>query len=155
METHYYKSTQIENRHLFSRGYSFFVEYLQHILDGKKKPFLTPQFVSLSVNALPFAFAMLDLPLSSANSKQQHKFKSDKKRGIVVTAGSNLIIFKKEIKEGEQKLKNDIMVTHRYQSLLQNNLDNEIEDFLINHPYQCEIIMTNVSPKSKRVTLLF
>ena len=116
---------------------------------------MTHHFTSLGVNALPFAIAIIDLPLTSANSRQQHKFKSDKKRGIVITAGSNLVIFKKEIKEGEQKLKNDIMVTHRYQSLIQNNTDNEIEDFLVNHPYQCEIIMTNVSPKSKRVTLLF
>jgi hypothetical protein len=76
-------------------------------LDGRKRPFLTHHFTSLGVNALPFAIAIIDLPLTSANSRQQHKFKSDKKRGIVITAGSNLVIFKKEIKEGEQKLKND------------------------------------------------
>jgi len=65
------------------------------------------------------------------------------------------VIFKKEMKEGEYKHKNDIMVIHRYQNLYNNNNEEEIEDFLFNHPYQCEVIMTNVSSKSKRVTLLF
>lgn len=65
-----------------------------------------------------------------------------------------MILFKKEIKEGPCNLQNDLMVTHRYQSLMSRNQD-EIEDFLVNHPYSCEIIVTNVSPKAKDVTLLF
>lgn len=46
------------------------------------------------------------------------------------------------------------MITHRYQSLI-NRDDEEVEDMLVNHPYQCEVIMTNISPKSKDVTLLY
>jgi hypothetical protein len=34
--------------------------------------------------------------------------------GVDVCAGSNTILFKKEIKEVEISLKNDFMVTHRY-----------------------------------------
>jgi len=69
---------------------------------------------SLESRVLPFVFGLIDLPLDQQNSKQQHQFKSDGKRGINITAGSNLIIFKKEIKEGSCQLKQDIMVTHRY-----------------------------------------
>ena len=109
----------------------------------------------LEMKILPFVFGIIDLSLESLNSKNQHKFKSDKKRGIYITAGSNMVLFKKEIKEGKCKLKNDIMVTHRYQSMVNVHNEDEIEDFLINHPYECEIIMTNVSPKTKNVTLLY
>jgi len=49
---------------------------------------------------VPFALAWIDLPFSAKSLKQQHKFASDKKRGIEITAGSNAVLFKKEIKEG-------------------------------------------------------
>ena len=72
-----------------------------------------------------------------------------------MTAGSHGILFKKEIKEGECQIKNDLMVTHRYQSLINYSDDDECEDMIVNHPYQCEVIMTNISPKSKDITLLY
>jgi hypothetical protein len=122
---------------------------------NSEKPFLSSNFTTLKPESLPFAFGLLNLPMSSANSKSQHKFKSDKKRGIFITAGSNVILFKKEIKEGECNIKKDIIITHRYQSLIDAAREDEIEDFLINHPYECEIIMTNVSPKHKQFTLLY
>jgi hypothetical protein len=76
-----------------------------------------------------------------------HKYKSDKKRGIYINAACNAVIFKKEIKEGECQLKNDIMITHRYQQWVQNVgfKDSETNEMVINTPYQCEIIMTNIS----------
>ena len=121
--------------------------------ESDQKPFLTSNFTNLEIDALPFAFGMIDLPLKS--SGLNHKFKSDNKRGIEITAASNIVVFKKEIKSSECKLRNDIMVTHRYHSLLNPGSDEEIEDFLVNHAYECEIIMTNVSPKTKQVTLLY
>ena len=66
-----------------------------------------------------------------------------------------MVLFKKEIREGECKLKKDIMVTHRYQSLIEKPRDDELEEFMVNHPYQCEIIMTNISAKDKKINLLF
>lgn len=61
---------------------------------------------------------MIDIPHEKL---QSHKFKSDGKRGIFISLNSNAIIFKKEIKEGECQLKNDLMVIHRYASLLNGN----------------------------------
>lgn len=58
---------------------------------------------------------------------------------------SNAIIFKREIKEGECQLKNDLLVIHRYGSLINENQEEEVEDFIVNYPYKCEVIMTNVS----------
>jgi hypothetical protein len=42
----------------------------------------------------------MDLTFSQKKTKQQHKLRSDGKRGIIITTGSNVVIFKKEIKEG-------------------------------------------------------
>jgi hypothetical protein len=68
--------------------------------------------------------------------KQQHKIRSDGKRGIIITTGSNVVIFKKEIKEGQCQPKNDVMVVHRYENMLKSSED-EVEDFIINNPYEC------------------
>jgi len=46
------------------------------------------------------------------------------------------------------------MIIHRYTSLLNSSTEDDLEDFVVNHPYQCEVIMTNVSSKHKQVTLL-
>lgn len=60
---------------------------------------------------------------------------------------------------GECKIKNDFMVTHRYSnySASHSSVDEEeeVSEFLVNKMYQCQIIMTNISPKRKQVTLLY
>lgn len=62
-----------------------------------------------------------------------------------------MILFKKYIKEVTISLKNNFMVTHRYaredgQSSLSDKNDAIPKEFLVNTPYSCEVIMTNVSP---------
>lgn len=46
------------------------------------------------------------------------------------------------------------MMIHRYKLLNDHNNEDEAEDMIVNQPYKCEIIMTNISPKSKIVNLL-
>ena len=95
--------------------------------------------------------------------KYPHLIESDGNRGIVITAGDEAIIFKKEIKEGEYNLKKDLIITHKYQSVSQpvqvsNNdgdEDFELKYFVINHIYECEIAVTNLTSRYKKVTLLF
>ena len=72
---------------------------------------------------------------------------------MTIVAGSSVILFKKEVKEVEVDIKQDFMVTHRYQRIDQYGKNNKSDDdeaipseFLINVPYECEVIMTNVSP---------
>lgn len=77
----------------------FFVDYLKYLVAGDREaPFLTATFTSVSMKYLPFVLGLMDIPLESKASKQQHKFKSDRKRGINITPSSNIVIFKKEIK---------------------------------------------------------
>lgn len=71
-----------------------------------------------------------------------------------------MIIFKKEIKTVEISLEQDFMVTHRYAREDGKNTSSTEEEaipteFLINTPYSCEVIMTNVSPNVKEFNLLY
>lgn len=105
---------------------------------------------------------MLDLPLSiDTMDEYPHKFESDQEKGIFIKAGCEAIIYKKEIMEGTQNLKKDLIITHKYNSVFdpkQTSNDEDEEElkfFMINHIYKCEIVVTNVTPKNKKVTLLY
>ena len=101
-------------------------------------------------------FALLDLQMES---KKSHQYKPNNSRGVEIVASSNIIIFKKEVKEAPLELKNDIMVTHRYVPVNNNSGASSSsampEEFLANTAYSCEIIMTNVSPQPKNFSLLY
>jgi hypothetical protein len=157
METHYYKQKRVGGSHDSTSGTRLVLDYLRHLVQGADGPFLPSSFIDISMRSVPFALSVIDLPFEQAEaykkSRQPHKFKSDKKRGINITAGGNAILFKKEIKEGKCEIKNDLMMIHRYKHLIEDN-KNEEEDMLINQPYKCEIIMTNISPNAKTVNLL-
>ena len=99
------------------------------------------------------------LALPQRLTAPQHKRQPDESRGLTITAGSNLIIYKKEIKNVEISLEQDFMVTHRYaredgrgEQAEEEAIPNE---FMINTAYSCEIIMTNVSPNVKEFNLLY
>jgi len=120
METHYYKVTEAERQNLhFYTLNRLFRDYVQYLLDSEghigqeSHPFLTDCFTDVSMRYIPFLFAWLDLPMGTKGMKQ-HKYRSDGRRGINITAGSHGVLFKKEIKEGECQIKNDMMITHRY-----------------------------------------
>jgi hypothetical protein len=99
---------------------------------------------------------VLDLPLSDAPS---HATKANDGRGIEIKAAGNAIIFRKEVRESPFEVTNDIIVTHRYVSAVGGGSDNESsampEEFLVNKAYACEVIMTNVSPKSSTFSILY
>ena len=61
------------------------------------------------------------------------------------------------MKEAALDLNNDILVTHRY--VVADSAETQSaatpEEFLVNKPYQCEVIMTNVSPQQKNFSVLF
>ena len=103
---------------------------------------------------------MLDLPVDSASGA--HKFLLGDGRDVTIEAGSNMILFKKEIRVVEVALRHDFMVTHRYTReddygrQIRSDDDEAVpEEFLMNTPYRCEVIMTNVSPERKNFSLLY
>jgi hypothetical protein len=59
-------------------------------------------------------------------------------RALEITAGTNAIIFTKEVKEAPIELSSDILVTHRYVAVSDQDLEQERsipDEFLVNKAY--------------------
>jgi len=54
--------------------------------------------------------ALLDLPFKA----ESHQYKTNEGRGLEIKANSNIILFKKEVRETKVEITNDILVIHRY-----------------------------------------
>ena len=87
----------------------------------------------------------LDLPFKPTG---EHLYQPDEQRGVTIKAGSNLILYKKEIQEAEINLQSDLLVIHRYNQPGEAQEDGgSPEVFFTNTLYECEVILTNISPK--------
>jgi hypothetical protein len=91
----------------------FWCDYAEFLSNGVTKEFLSTNFTECK-NPIDsfFASCLLALPFKVTDSK--HLRIPDESRGLTITAGSNLVLFKKEIKNVEISLEEDFMVTHRY-----------------------------------------
>ena len=114
MEFHFKDPLFLENI-----GYPYcliFRDFLSHLLTSNgNKPFISSSFIFWEENISYIGFSLLDLPLSiSTLDKYPHQIDSDGNRGMIIKAGSEAILFKKEIKEGQYKIKKDLIITHKY-----------------------------------------
>lgn len=159
METHYYKQTSYYTSQNLVQINAFWSDYAQFLSSKTEddRQFLSANFYKNYQNETSsiLTFALLDLPLEA----ESHGYKTNESRGVEIKACSNIIIFKKEVREAPLDLKNDILVTHRY---VQDNNNSGVssssaipDEFLVNTAYRCEIIMTNVSPMQKNFSLLY
>ena len=82
----------------------------------------------------------------------------------VSSIGANLMLYKREVKEAELRVNSDILVTHRYVSAKKSSSSSndegksaksQIEEFLVNQAYTCEVIITNVSPEEHACSILY
>ena len=149
-ETHYYGDTSgkyWKNRVDESEFWADYAEYITSVemADGKpKKPFLTQAFTGTyrGLTAIFGALSLLDLPFYSL----EHGFRTMEGRSAELKAASNLIIFKKEIKESKGEIRSNILVAMRYVDWEQaGDEDAKIEEFLVSHIYTCQVIITNIS----------
>ena len=94
----------------------FLKDYLMNLIAGDaKKPFISSAFIHWTKQLMHFGFTVLDLPISISDKEQYpHLVESDGHRGIIIKAGGEAILFKKEIKEGRYNLKKDLIITHKY-----------------------------------------
>lgn len=88
--------------------------------------------------------SIIDLPSKPAS----HKFQSSGGRGVEINTASNMIVFKKEIKEAESDFDTNLLVIHRFYEFAHKNTEKKLKEFLTNEVYGCEVIITNVSAKS-------
>ncbi len=141
------------------RESEFWADYAEYITtveraEGKpKRPFLTHQFIGTyhGLTAIIGALSLLDLPYLSA----EHGFRTMEGRSAELKAASNLIIFKKEVKESRGDLRTNILVAQRYVDWEQRgDEDAKIEEFLVNHIYTCQVIITNISSRKLEFDVL-
>ncbi len=129
-ETHYYGNTEGKYWKNQVSESGFWADYAEHVCTGSKKPFLADSFTSAyhCLTEVVAALALLDLPPLSA----EHGYRTLEGRSAELKAASNLVIFKKEIKESKGEIRSNI-------------LDAKIEEFLVNHIYTGQVIITNIS----------
>ena len=85
----------------------------------------------------------MDLPYKSID----HQYTAKGGRSQEIVAASNMIIFKKEIRESQAEPEDNLLVIHRFFEYNNQNSDSKIKEYLTNSVYGCEIIITNVSSK--------
>eukprot|EP01022_Parablepharisma_sp_SALTPOND_P023502 TRINITY_DN4_c0_g1_i6.p1 TRINITY_DN4_c0_g1~~TRINITY_DN4_c0_g1_i6.p1 ORF type:complete len:2304 (-),score=338.43 TRINITY_DN4_c0_g1_i6:3914-10825(-) len=147
-ETHYYGKTSVKNWKNQVTESSFWADYAEYFVEinqGKTdKPFLTHQFINTyhTLTEIVGALTLLDLPYYSMD----HGFRTMEGRSAELKAASNLVIFKKEIKESKGEIRSNILVAQRYVDWEQRgDEDQKIEEFLVNHIYVGQVIITNIS----------
>ena len=96
---------------------------------------------ALSILALPF------IPESHTYSTED--------RSLTITAGSNLMVFRKEIRPAEEKQRKEILVAQRCYDPLDRystseddpnfKIEKNVEEYVINKMYGCQVIVTNCS----------
>jgi hypothetical protein len=123
----------------------------------ERGPFLTQSFINeLTTERYVFLVScFLDLDYSQ---EHEHDYQTNDSRGVTVSADSNLLLYKKEIVETEVDIKNDLMVIHRYTQpfVTGGKEDSAIpNEFITNKLTECEVIITNVSPKTQAFSLLY
>ena len=101
-----------------------------------------------NINEAALAIALIDLPFKD----DSHGFKANKGRGVQIKAASNMILFLKEIQETDTQLNKDLLVVQRYFEKGKN--EREVEEFLINEVYACQVIVTNISQKQVKFQTL-
>ena len=121
--------------------------------NDSSKPFLTESFIFTARNH-PEAIAVLtflSLPFQPGN----HSYQSLGGRGLQIGADSDIIVFHKEIKEGEPQINTNILIAQRFfdpsDRYVQSEEDPSIlfekdpKEFVINKIYGCQVVVTNCS----------
>ena len=158
-ETHYFKVITENSSSLVNLN-RYWCDYSRHLISATKNPFLSQNFTDCSEDerASFFVLCTLELPMSTPGG---HAFRPDDQRGVLISANSPLLLFKKEIKPcGLDLTRSDIMVIHRYkeETGAQNAKEEESgkpDEFLASTAYACEVVITNVAPKAKQFSLLY
>ena len=100
----------------------FWADYANYLFNpvAERGAFISDNFIDCAVSKRQVFLIQFILDLSLAPSSD-HKFIPDDQRGVTITAGGNLIMYKKFIAEADLDLKRDIKVIHRYQQLSGGN----------------------------------
>lgn len=62
-----------------------------------------------------------------------------------ITAATNLVLFKKDLSESSNFEEVDVVIKHRYFDYNDPDKIKQVTNFKVNHPYECQIIASNLS----------
>jgi hypothetical protein len=158
IERQYFEGDQI---HFASSYNKFWSDYLVHCVGIEEKPFLSENFIYAvgSLSEVLMVLALEDLPFE----KEAHQTESGNNK-LKLIAGSNCIIFSKEIQEkGDQKLDLDILISQRFYDPFdrfihsadgQTKMLKNVKEFLVGKLYNSRVAITNSSETRHEINLV-
>jgi len=163
IERGYYNiASQEEARRLVQHN-QFWSEAIAHFTEKDlTSTFLTQSYIysAMNVTQIIGALSLLTLSFESGN----HVYNNTEGRGLDIKADSNIILFKKEIKEGKSQLNNAILVTQRFYdpddryTTAENDptltIEKVVDEYLINKIYGCQVVITNCSVANQEFQVL-
>jgi len=143
---------------------SFWVDLAKHLIEkGLEVPFLSTKFI-YSINShasMITTLAFLGLIFDGSS----HNYHNIQSRGLEIEVVSNCMIFHKEIKEAQTNLKPDLIIAQRFYDTSDRyrvsedepnvKYEKEVEEFIIDKIYGCEIIITNLSITRQEFQVLY
>ena len=157
IERHYYSGENADHMEYNK----FWSDYVQYCLTGDTTPFLTSNFIyaSSTLTEMLAVLALVDLPFD----KVQHQSESGSNQ-LKLTAGSNCIIFSKEIQEkGDKKLDLDILISQRFYDPFDRYVHSSdghtkmlknVNEFLVGKLYVSRVAITNSSETRHEINLV-
>lgn len=116
-ETHYYDEggNPVTTGHSKVSHHLFWAAVAEYALKnkGNLKGFADPSFIytcGTSFTAQIAILTLLDIPEKASS----HGLRGDSKRGLEISAASNLILLVKDIKETQVKIETSILIVQRY-----------------------------------------
>ena len=152
-ETHYFQNIKLRDPNLIKAN-RFWEELAEHILsEGRIQGFISSSFIyaTNSTTELMSMLALLELPFE----EQNHSISIEGNKGIQVTASSNMIVFKKEIKEAVADIDTNLLSIHRFFEHTNSNSKKKLTEFLTHKVYTWEVVITNVSIEHQNFQVLW
>lgn len=132
----------------------FWVDLAKHILEhGPQKPFLSANFIYSCRNHTEMIGVLSFMALPNENPS--HKYTPVEGKGVEIEAAGNLVVFMKEVREGNSDLKVDILVAQRFFDPKDRyvysdedpgvKFEKDIKEYIVDKVYGCQVIVTNCS----------
>ena len=139
----------------------FWADYIDHCINNDGKAFISSSFIYAvgSLTEMIAAIAVSDLPFD----KCQHSSQTGANQ-LKITAGSNCIVFSKEIQEkGDQKVDIDVLISQRfydpfdrymYSPETNTKMLKNVTEFLVGKLYMSRVAITNSSETRHEINLV-
>ena len=139
----------------------FWVDLAKHLLSDRSKPFLSPNFVYVQGQTLPFALAFVDLGFEGASPK----FTTTEGNTTLILEKGNGLLFLKHLKERDQVAdsSNTVLAAQKWfdrDERFEYNIESgtseekQVDYFLTGRIYGSQVVVTNVSSVEQKIQII-